>query len=68
LARKEYFESICDNIMEFQIIGHYMKMKELGLKNCGFQHIGTEGPKGNITVYQRKVLKILGNYITELYN
>jgi len=32
LAKKEYLDSICDNIMEFQIIGDYMKMKELGLK------------------------------------
>jgi hypothetical protein len=54
--------------MEFQIIGYYMNMKELGSKNCGIQHTGIEDSKGNIRVYNRRVMKILENYITELYN
>jgi hypothetical protein len=41
-AKKEYLESICDKIMEFQRTGHYdlmcMKMKELGgRKILGFK-------------------------------
>jgi hypothetical protein len=46
-ARKEYLESICDEIIEFQRTGRYdlmhMKTKELGWKeNHGIQNIGIE--------------------------
>ena len=47
----------------------YMKMKEQGWKeNHGIQNIGTENSTGNLTVDKRQVLKILENYITELYD
>ena len=46
-----------------------MKMKEQGWKeNHGIQNIGTENSTGNLTVDKRQVLKILENYITELYD
>ena len=42
----------------------YMKTKKLGWKETlGIQNIGIEGSQGN-----RKVLKIWGNYVTELYD
>ena len=44
-------------------------MKEKGWKeNRRIQNIGIEDSKGNLIVHKRQVLKILGNYITELYN
>jgi hypothetical protein len=54
-TKKEYLESICDTIMEFQRKGHYdlmyIKMKKLGRKeNHGIQNNGTEDYKGNIIV------------------
>jgi hypothetical protein len=46
----------------------YMKTKKLGLKqNCGIQNIGIEDSKGNIMLDNRKILKIWGNYVAELY-
>jgi hypothetical protein len=70
---KEYLESICDEIIKFQRTGRYdlmyMKTKELGWKeNQGIQNIGIEDSQGNMIVGQRRVLQILENYITELYN
>jgi hypothetical protein len=52
-AKKEYLESICDEIIEFQRTGHYylmyMKRKELGRKeNHGIENIGIEDSQGNI--------------------
>jgi hypothetical protein len=46
-AKKEYLDSICDEIIEFQRTGSYdlmyMKTKELGWKeNHGIQNIGIE--------------------------
>jgi hypothetical protein len=72
-AKKEYLESICDEIIEFQRIGRYdlmyMKTKELGWKeNHGIQNIGIEDSQGNIKTDQREVLQVLKNYITELYD
>jgi hypothetical protein len=57
-AKKEYGESICDEIIEFQRTGHYdlmyMKRKELGLKeNHGIQNTGITDPQGNIVIDQR---------------
>jgi hypothetical protein len=70
-AKKEYLESICDKIIEFQRTGRYdlmyMKTKELGLKeNQGNQNIGIKNSQGNIIIDQRRVLQIWENYITEL--
>jgi hypothetical protein len=46
-----------------------MKTKELGWKeNHGIQNIGIEDSQGNMIIDQRRVLQILENYITELYN
>jgi hypothetical protein len=72
-AKKEYLESICDKIMEFQRRGHndliYVKTKELDWKeNRETQNIGIEDSKGSILVDNRQVLKIWENYITELYD
>jgi hypothetical protein len=76
-AKKEYLESMCDEIIEFQGTGRYyimfMKIKELGWKeNHGIQNIGIEDSQGNIVkiivIDQRQVLQILENYITELYD
>jgi hypothetical protein len=72
-AKKEYLESICDEIIEFQRTGcydlMYMKKKELGWKeNRGIQNIGIEDSQGNIIINQRRVLQIWKNYITELYD
>ena len=47
----------------------YIKKKEQGWKeNHGIQNIGIEDSKGNLIVDKRQVLKVLDNYITELYN
>ena len=59
--------------MEFQRTGLYdllcMKTKELGWKETqGIQNIGIEDCQGNRIVDQSQVLKIWGNYITELYD
>ena len=72
-AKKEYLENICNEIMEFQRTWHYdlmyMKTKELGWKETqGIQNIGIEDSQGNRIVDQTQVLKIWGNYITELYD
>jgi hypothetical protein len=69
--KKEYLESLCDEIIEFQRVGRYdlmcMKTKELGLKeNHGIQNIGIEDSPGNIIIDQRLVLQIWENYVTEL--
>jgi hypothetical protein len=34
----------------------------------GIQNIGIKGSEGYIIAYQRQVVKIWGNYITELYD
>jgi hypothetical protein len=57
-TKKEYLESICDTIMEFQTKGHYdlryIKMKKLARKvNHGIQNIGIEDYKGNVIVDNR---------------
>ncbi|PNF37368.1 hypothetical protein B7P43_G17444 [Cryptotermes secundus] len=72
-AKKEYLETICNEIMEFQRTGRYdlmyMKTKELGWKeNHGIQNIGITDSQGNRIVDQKQVLKISENYITELYD
>jgi len=59
--------------MEFQRTGHYdlmcMKRKELGWKETQeIQNIDIEDSQGNRIVDQSQVLKILENYITELYD
>jgi len=70
-AKKEYFDNICNEIMEFQRRGRYdliyMKTKELGWKETqGIQNIGIEDSQGNRVVEKSQVLKIWENYITEL--
>jgi hypothetical protein len=70
-AKKEYLESLCDEIIEFQRTGRYdlmhMKTTELGWKeNHGIQNIGIEDCQGNMIIDQRRVLKIWENYVTEL--
>jgi hypothetical protein len=46
-----------------------IKTKELVWKEKqGIQNIGVEDSLGNITVYERQVLKNWENYITELYD
>ena len=72
-AKKEYLENICKEMMEFQRTEFYdlmyMKTKELGWKKTqGIQNIGIEDCQGNRIVEQSQVLKILENYITELYD
>jgi hypothetical protein len=72
-AKKEYLESICDEIIEFQRTGRYdlmyMKTKELSWKeNHGIQNIGIEDSQENMIIDQRRVLQIWENYITELYD
>jgi hypothetical protein len=62
-VKKEYLESICNKIIEFQRAGHYdlmyMKTKELGWKeNHGIQNIGTEDCQGSVIIDQRQVLQI----------
>jgi hypothetical protein len=72
-AKKEYLESICDEIIEFQRTGRYevmyMKRKELSwIENHGIQNIAIEESQGNIKIDQRGVLQIWENYVTELYD
>jgi hypothetical protein len=72
-AKKEYVESISDEIIDFQTTERYdlmyMKTKELGWKeNHWIQDIGIEDSQGNIIIDQRQLLKIWENYITELYD
>jgi hypothetical protein len=72
-AKKEYLESICDEIIEFQRTGRYdlmyMKTKELGWKeNHGIQNVGIAYSQGNTIIDQRRVLQIWENYITKLYD
>lgn len=72
-AKNVYLESICDKIMEFQRTEcydlMYMTTKEIRWKeNHGIQNTGIKDSQGNIKVDQRQVLKIWGNYITELYD
>jgi hypothetical protein len=71
IAKKEYLERICDEIIEFQRTGRYdlmcVKSRELGWKkNHGIQNIDIEDSQGNIITDQRRVLQIWENYITEL--
>jgi hypothetical protein len=52
-AKKEYLESVCDDLTEFQTGRRYdlpyMETKELGWKeHCGIQNIGAEFSEGNI--------------------
>jgi hypothetical protein len=66
-AKKEYLESISDEIIDFQRTGcydlMYLKTKELGWKhNMGY--IGIKGSQGNIIIDQRGVLQIWKNYIS----
>jgi len=73
MAKKEYLENICNEIIEFQRTGRYdlmyVKTKELGWNETqGIQSIGIEDSQGNRIVEQRQVLKIWENYITELYD
>jgi hypothetical protein len=72
-AKKEYLETICDEIIGFQRTRRcdlmYMKTKELGWKeNHEIQNIGIEDSQENIIIDQRQVLQIWENYITELYD
>jgi hypothetical protein len=72
-AKKEYLQSICDEIIAFQRTGRYdlmyMKTKELGWKeNHGNQNVGIEDSQRNIIIVRRRVLQIWENYITELYD
>jgi hypothetical protein len=73
MAKKEYLETISNKTVEFHRKGSYdvtyMKTNGLILKeNHGIQTIGIEGSEGYIIADQRQVLKILENYITELYD
>jgi hypothetical protein len=73
LAKKEYLENTCTEIMEYQRIGRYdfmyTKTIELGWKETqGIQNIGIEGSQGNRRVDQRQVMKIWENYVTGLYD
>jgi hypothetical protein len=59
-AKKEYLESIYDEIIEFQRRYDltYMKKKELGWKeNHGMQNTCIEDSQGNIIIDQKRVLK-----------
>jgi hypothetical protein len=72
-VKKDYLESICDEIIEFERREHYdlmyMKTEEPGWKeNHGIQNIGIEDSQGNMIVDQRQVLQIWEKYITELYD
>jgi hypothetical protein len=72
-AKKEYLESVCDDITEFQRTGRYdlmyMKTKEPGWKeNHGIQNICIKDSQGNIIIDLRRVLQIWENYITDLYD
>jgi len=75
IAKTEYLENICNEIIEFQRTGRYdlmyMKTKELGWKETqGIQNIGIEDSQGNRIVEQSQVLKfernILQNYAIDL--
>ena len=51
------------------LVHMYMKTKELGWKETqGIHNIGIEDSQGNRVLKQSQVLKILENYITELYD
>ena len=70
-AKKEYFDNICNEIMEFQRRGRYdliyMKTKEIVWKEAqGIQNIGIKDSQVYRRVEQIQVLKIWKNYITEL--
>jgi hypothetical protein len=54
MAKKEYLESICDEITTFLKTERYdMQSKELGRReNHGFQNIDVEGSKANVIVDQ----------------
>jgi hypothetical protein len=81
-AKKEYLESVCDDLTEFQTAGRYdlpyMETKELGWKeHRGIQNIGAEFSEGNIIADNGHVLEIWENYtghfimfsvITNIYN
>jgi hypothetical protein len=72
-AKKEYLESVCDEIIEFQRTGRYdlmyMKTKELGWKeNRGIQNVDIEDAHENIIIDQRRVMQFWENFITEPYN
>jgi hypothetical protein len=58
ITKKQYLDSICDEIMEFQRTGRYdlmyTKTKKLGWKeNHGIENIGIEDSQGNIIIDQR---------------
>jgi hypothetical protein len=70
-AKKEYLDSLCDKIMEFQRTGHcnlmYMKIKGPCLKEKrGIQNIYIQDSTVNTIVDRRQELKIWENYVTEL--
>jgi hypothetical protein len=70
-AKKEHFENICKEIMNYQKTGRYdlmyTKAKELGWKEThGIQNTGIEDSQGNRIEEQNQVLKIWENYISEL--
>jgi hypothetical protein len=72
-AKKEYLENMRNEIMEFQRTWRYdlmyMKTKELGWKETqGIQNIGIEDSQGNRIAEKSQVLKIWGDYITELHD
>jgi len=73
MPKRNILSDICNEIMEFQTAGRYdlmhMKTKELGWKEIqGIQNIGIEDSQGNRIVEKSQVLKIWGNYITELHD
>jgi hypothetical protein len=73
IAKKEYLENICNEIMEFQRTGRYglmyMKTKELGWnEEKKKKNIGIEDSQGNRIIEQSQVLKIWENYITVLHD
>jgi hypothetical protein len=72
IAKKEYLDGKCDEIIEFQRTGHYdlmyMKTKRpVWKEKHGIQNIYIEDSKVNTIVDRRQELKICENYITELY-
>jgi len=65
-AKKEYLESICNEIIEFQRTGRYdlmyMKKKELGWNETQrIQSVGIEDSQGDRRVDQRQVPTIWEN-------
>jgi hypothetical protein len=57
-TKKEYLESMCNEVIEFQTTGHYdlmyIKTKELSWKeNHGIQNTGIKDSQGNIIIDQR---------------